>query len=469
MLRTRTLRRQLIAWLSTPLVVLWSISIIVNYDIAKQFVNLAYDRALLEVALDIGRNIKRVNNQSYLDLPAAALQMLQSWESGRLSYRVTGANGEYISGEPSFPKPEEFPESEDTSADRVRYYDDVFLGRDMRVVAMHVPVEPGSGKGVVRIQVAERVTLRTKFATELLLRMVLPQALLIFLAMFAVWYGVGRGLAPLSQLQRQIEHRSHRDLSPLLESTVPREVQPLIHAMNGLLERLSASIAAQQRFIADAAHQLRTPIAGLKTQTELALRQTPATEAKAAFEQLHTAIERMARLVNQLLWLARAEPDAGRASATERINLTELAREATTDWVPQALARNIDLGFEGPPGGARIEGDPFLLREMLNNLLDNAIRYTQSGGHITVRVNTAEGQIILSVEDDGPGVPEAERERVFERFYRVLGTSAEGCGLGLAIVREIAQRHRAEAALTARGDGTGTIVRVVFSSAATAG
>lgn len=463
MRRSRTLRRQLIAWLSVPLLVLWSINIVVNYDIAKQFVNLAYDRALLEVALDIGRNIKHVNNQSYLDLPEVALQMLQTRQSGRLRYVVTGPGGEYISGEPSFPA------SEEVSLDRVNYYDDVFLGRSMRVVALRVPVQPGSGKGAVLIRVAERMTLRAESAGQLLLRMVLPQAALIFLAIFAVWYGVGRGLAPLTVLQREIEQRSHRDLAPLTESTVPREVQPLIHAMNGLLERLSASISAQRRFIADAAHQLRTPIAGLKTQTELALRQTQPDDSKATLKQLHTATEQMTRLINQLLSLARAEPDAGRTSSTEPIDLGELARDTTTDSVPRALARSIDLGFEIQPGVARIEGDAFMLREMLNNLLDNAIRYTQPGGHITVRVNPADGNIVLSVEDDGPGVPEAERERVFERFYRVLGTGAEGCGLGLAIVREIAQMHRAEVTLSARNDGTGTIVRVVFPRATTAG
>lgn len=461
--RTRTLRRQLIAWLSVPLVVLWSVNIFVNYDIARQFVNLAYDRALLEVALDIGRNIKHVNNQSYVDLPDIALQMLQSRQSGTLRYLVTGPGGEYISGEPSFPKLEE------TGSDRVSYYDDVFVGHELRVVALRVPVQPGSGKGAVLIQVGEHVTLRAEFARELLLRMVLPQGLLIFLAMFAVWYGVGRGLAPLSVLRREIERRSHRDLAPLPESTIPREVQPLIHAMNGLLERLSASIAAQQRFIADAAHQLRTPIAGLKTQTELALRLSPATDTQATLNQLHAATDRMTRLINQLLSLARAEPDAGRARETQRIELAELARETTTEWVPRALARNIDLGFEGPPGEAPIDGDPFLLREMLNNLLDNAIRYTQQGGRVTVRVSTRDGKIALSVEDNGPGVPEAERERVFERFYRVLGTATEGCGLGLAIVREIALGHRAEITLAGGAGGAGTVVDVAFPRANVAG
>jgi two-component system sensor histidine kinase TctE len=463
MRRTRTLRRQLIAWLSAPLVVLWAVSIYVNFDIARQFVNLAYDRALLEVALDIGRNIRHINNQSYLDLPDVALQMLQTRQSGPLRYLVTGPQGEFISGEPSFPSPE------DPGLDRVRYYDDFFLGRALRIVALRVPVQPGSGRGAVLIQVGEHVTLRSEFARQLLLRMVLPQALLIFLAMFAVWYGVGRGLAPLSDLRREIERRSHRDLSPLTESTVPREVQPLIHAMNGFLERLSASISAQQRFIADAAHQLRTPIAGLKTQTELALRQAQAGEAKATLDQLHAATDQLTRLVNQLLSLARAEPDARRSAETGRINLVELAREFTTEWVPRAIAREIDLGFERPSGDTFIEGDTFLLREMLGNLLDNAIRYTQLGGHVTVKVAAEGNSAVLSVEDNGPGIPPADRERVFERFYRVLGTGAEGCGLGLAIAREIALRHRAEITLDDGAGGRGTVVRVRFPGASPEG
>jgi two-component system sensor histidine kinase TctE len=456
MRRTRTLRRQLIAWLSAPLVVLWAVSIYVNFDIARQFVNLAYDRALLEVALDIGRNIRHVNNQSYLDLPDIALQMLQTRQSGRLHYLVTGPQGDFISGEPSFPSPE------DPGLERIRYYDDSFLGKALRIVALRVPVQPGSGKGAVLIQVGEQVTLRSEFARQLLLRMVLPQALLIFLAMVAVWYGTGRGLASLSDLRRDIERRSHRDLSPLAESTVPREVQPLIHAMNGFLERLSASISAQQRFIADAAHQLRTPIAGLKTQTELALRQAQGSEAKTTLNQVHTATDQLTRLVNQLLSLARAEPDARRGGETGRINLGGLAREFTTEWVPRALAREIDLGFEGPPEDVFIEGDAFLLREMLGNLLDNAIRYTQAGGHVTLRVDHAGDAVVLSVEDNGPGVPAADRERVFERFYRVLGTGVDGCGLGLAIAREIALRHRAEINLEAGAGGRGTVVRVRF-------
>jgi two-component system sensor histidine kinase TctE len=318
----------------------------------------------------------------------------------------------------------------------------------------------------VLIQVAERVTARDEFARQIILRMVLPQAMLILLAGLAVWYGVARGLAPLSTLLREIESRSHRDLSALPEDQAPQEVRPLINAMNDLLARVGTAISTQQRFIADAAHQLRTPIAGLKTQTELALRQSQPGNLHDTLRQLQTATEQSTRLVNQLLSLARAEPGAKLAQSVERLDLARLARDATTEWVPRALARHIDLGYDGEEGTAWIEGEAFLVRDMLGNLLDNAIRYTQHGGQVTVRVTAGTDAIVLSVEDNGPGIPEQERERVFERFYRVLGTRTEGCGLGLAIVREIALSHHAAVTLAAGAGGKGTTVRVAVPRAA---
>lgn len=461
----RTLRRQLIAWLAVPLFVLWSVSTMVDFDIAKRFVNLAYDRALLEVAQDIGRQIRVVNNQIYADLPEVALQILQTRESGRLYYLVTGPDRKYVSGEPDLPPPPD--DASEEARDRVRYYDDELRGRAIRAVALRVPVQPGSGRGAAHIMVAERVTVRDEFAREIIFRMVLPQGALILLAGLAVWFGVGRGLAPLSTLRQEIENRSHRDLSALPEEQAPQEVRPLIHAMNGLLARLGSAIEAQQRFIADAAHQLRTPISGLKTQTELALRQTQPGEVQATLRQLQSATEQSARLINQLLSLARAEPGARREHAIERLDLARLARDTTTEWVPRALARKIDLGYDGGDSAAWVVGDAFLLGELLRNLLDNAIRYTQEGGQVTVRVAGGTDGVVLSVEDNGPGIPEPERERVFERFYRVLGTGvAEGCGLGLAIVREIALSHRADIVLAAGARGQGTLLRITFPPAA---
>ena len=459
-----TLRRQLIAWLAGPLLILWSVSTVIDYDIAKRFVNLAYDRALLDAALDVGRQVKVINDRLYVDLPEAALQILQTRDSGQLFYLVTGPDQEFVSGEPDLPRPPE--EAPEATADRVQYYDDEYNGLVIRAVALRVPVQPGSGRGAVLIQVAERVTARDEFARQIILRMVLPQAILILLAGLAVWYGVGRGLAPLSTLRREIESRSHRDLSALSDEQAPQEVRPLINAMNDLLARLGTAISAQQRFIADAAHQLRTPLAGLKTQTELALRQSQLGQVDETLRQLRTAAEHSARLVNQLLSLAQAEPGAKLGQAVERLDLALLARDATTEWVPRALARHIDLGYDSEEGSAWIEGDAFLVRDMLGNLLDNAIRYTQQGGQVTVRVAAGTNAVVLSVEDNGPGIPEQERERVFERFYRVLDTGTEGCGLGLAIVREIALSHRAEVTLAVGAGGRGTLARVAFPRAA---
>jgi two-component system, OmpR family, sensor histidine kinase TctE len=452
----KTLRRQLLGWLFWPLVTLWSVSSVIDYDIANRFVNLAYDRVLLETALDIGRQVKVLQDRIYVDLPEVAVQMLQTRESGRLYYVVTGPKNEYITGEPDLPPPP------DPFSERVNYYDDHYNGRPVRIVTLRLPLETGKSENMVMVQVAENRAARNEFATQILARMVLPQLLLIMLAGFMLWYAVGRALAPLETLRREVESRSHRDLSALPIQQTPQEVRPLISAMNELLDRLSLALAAQQRFIADAAHQLRTPIAGLKTQTELALRQAPAGDAQATLRQLRSATEQTTHLVNQLLSLARAEPPGGRAHPSQRLDLHALARSATTDWVPRALERNVDLGFDTDSERVDIDADPFLLREMLNNLLDNAIRYTHPGGQVTVRVGFDAGRPRVSVEDNGPGIPETERSRVFERFYRVLGTGTEGCGLGLAIVREIAQSHGAEVKLASAIDGTGTTVHVIF-------
>jgi two-component system sensor histidine kinase TctE len=458
--KQKTLRKQLLGWLFWPLLTLWCVSSVIDYDIANRFVNLAYDRLLLESALDIGRQVKVLHDRIYVDLPEIAVQMLQSRESGRLYYQVTGPKNEYITGEPDLPPPP------DPFSERVNYYDDDYHGRPVRIVTLRLPLETGKTESMVMVQVAENRSARNDFARQIIARMVLPQLLLIVLAGCMLWLAVGRALAPLETLRREVESRSHRDLSALPIQQTPHEVRPLISAMNELLERLSLALASQQRFIADAAHQLRTPIAGLKTQTELALRQTPPGEAHATLKQLRSATERTTRLVNQLLSLARAEPLGARAQPMQRLDLKTLARNTTTDWVPRALERNIDLGFEADAEHIEVDGEPFLLREMLNNLLDNAIRYTQTGGQVTVRVNCSAGRACVSVEDNGPGIPESERTHVFERFYRVLGTGAEGCGLGLAIVREIAQSHGAEVKLDTAMDGTGTTVQIVFQPSA---
>lgn len=457
MSKLRTLRSRLLLWVSVPLVTLWIISTLVDHEVAKGFVNLNYDRALLDTALDLGRNVRESKGQLYLDLPQPVIEMLISGEQGRFFYRANDPRGEYITGDPDLPDP---PPGLNT--DRVIYYDANYRGRPVRAVAVRVPVRPGSGKGALTIIVAERANIRDESAREIMLRMMAPQGVLILLATLAIWFGVGIGLRALTSVRREISNRSHVDLSPIDDKGIPGELRPLINAMNDLLSRLSAALAAQQRFIADAAHQLRTPIAALKTQTELAIRQIHDPEAGTTLQHLHTAADHASRLVSQLLTLARAEPGSHRSVMREPVELSTLARQAASEWVPRALTRGLDLGFDDQSPPATISADPFLIREMLNNLIDNAICYTPSGGHITVRVRADNLHASLEVEDNGPGIPEPEREKVFERFYRIPGGSPEGCGLGLAIVREIAQGHGATPVVSAGTGGNGTLVTVSF-------
>jgi two-component system sensor histidine kinase TctE len=236
----------------------------------------------------------------------------------------------------------------------------------------------------------------------------------------------------------------------------------LIDAVNNLLERLKQVMAAQQRFVADAAHQLRTPFAGLKTQSELALRSDDPERKQHALEHIHTSTKHGIRLVNQLLALARNEPGGQGTSNFTSLNLNQLAQECTVNWVQMALEKNIDLGYEGTTATVSVQGDANSLMEMLNNLLDNAIRYTPAGGHITVSVTATSQGAVLSVEDNGPGIDPQHRERVFERFYRILGSGQSGSGLGLSIVAEVAKRHGAELILDSGSNGIGTRISMRF-------
>jgi two-component system, OmpR family, sensor histidine kinase TctE len=307
------------------------------------------------------------------------------------------------------------------------------------------------------VQVAETLGKRSRLATEIIKGVILPQFVILPLAVLLVWLALARGIAPLSELQQRIRWRESTDLSPIDERDAPEEVAPLVRAINDLLARLDQSISTQKHFLADAAHQLKTPLAGLRTQAELAQREIDAgqndpRQLKKSLQQIAHGSQRAAHMVNQLLSLARAE-DQEQVLRSQPVRLAGIATETVRDFVPRALEKHIDLGYEGPePGGAgglRVLGQPVLLRELIRNLVDNALQYTPAGGTVTVRVvEDPFGQVVvLQVEDNGPGIAAAEREQVFQPFYRALGTDVDGSGLGLAIVREIARQHDAEVTL----------------------
>jgi len=493
MLADAPLRRQLLLWLLPPIIVLWSASAWLTYTLAYRFATIAYDRALHDSAIALAGQLRiDRSGRVVVDLPQIAQKVLVSDLRDRVYYAVSGPKGEFVMGYSGMPAPPDRgpqvrravapPDPvEDTDAGSgpdielppPRFYQAEYRGQPVRIAAMSVPLESlsaGQVDGHALVQVGETLVERREMARDVLIATLLPQLALMLLMTGIVYVGIGRGVAPLEALRREIENRSVRDLTPVKEDRAPPEVRRLVRSLNALLGRMSTTLAAQQRFIADAAHQLRTPTAALKTQVELAQRASDPAETLARLAQIHAAADRNGRLVNQLLSLARAEPGRTEPMARHPVDIIDIARAATEHWVPQAIARSIDLGFEaGCPradGPVAVSGDALMLTEMLGNLIDNALRYTQPGGTVTVGiargVDHGQPAVLLSVEDNGPGIPEVERERVFERFHRVLGTGTEGAGLGLAIVREIARAHAGRVELATATGGTGVRFTVVL-------
>jgi two-component system, OmpR family, sensor histidine kinase TctE len=446
----RSLFGEILDWMLAPLLLLWPMSIAVTYLVAKSIANGPFDRALEADAYVIARQIQPVNGVAELRLPAATRDFLRADNVDRVFFQVLGTRGELVGGDRDMPLPHE---DDRPQPGIVEFRDDVLRGNDIRVAYTTVDL-PGLAPGSdlnrdpestqpVLVQVAETLDKRSALANDIIKGVILPQFVILPLAIILVWFGLSRGLAPLHALQANIRARRPDDLSPLESERAPPEIAPLVASFNDLLTRLEQNMEFQKRFIADAAHQMKTPLAGLRMQAELALRQDVSMEVQRSLEQIATSSEHAARLVTQLLALARAENRAAGQIFT-RIELTTLARLAVRDWVQAALAKRMDLGFEEPPFPVEVEGNVVMLRELLSNLIDNAIRYTPAGGRITVRVRTDEhdlDRVHLEVEDTGMGIPAAERGRVVERFYRILGREGDGSGLGLAIVKEITTMH----------------------------
>jgi len=309
------------------------------------------------------------------------------------------------------------------------------------------------------VQVAQPMSLRRDRAAKAALRVLVPLLIALPLLAALIWFVVGRGLAPLTGLARSVAVRGPRALDPLPEARVPDEVRPLVASLNDLLARLGRALDRERAFIGDAAHELRTPLAAVALQLQLLERVPEGPEREQALARLKAGVGRSARLVGQLLDLARQD-EAVTDRLPTRVDLAAVAREVVVEQAPQAQTRGIDLGLEA--SAVEVEGDAESLRVALGNLVDNAIRYTPPGGKVDVRVRTEGEEVIAEVLDTGPGIPPEERERVFDRFYRGGAAAGSGSGLGLAIVREIARRHGATVELRDRDGGQGFCVRVRF-------
>ena len=451
----RSLFGEILDWMLTPLLLLWPVSLALTWLVAQELANKPFDRALEYNAQALAQLLVVEDGQVLFHLPRPASELLRADDSDMVYYQVLGAGGALLSGEREFPLPEETGAGMDASIGLVQLRDDELRGVNIRVASIWVRLQL-EREVLALVQVAETREKRSVLAAEIIKGVMLPQFVILPLSVMLVWMALARGIKPLHRLEERIRARKPDDLSPLNHKAVPMEVAPLVDAVNDLLRRLNDSIATQKRFLADAAHQLKTPLAGLRMQADLAQRPGTSTEdLKRSLQQIGRSSIRATHTVNQLLALARAE---GASTALQRApcDLSELVIEVVQDCLPRAMDKHIDLGYDGVEPGTMVQqvwGNATLLKELVRNLVDNAINYTPSSdgapGVVTVRVlpDPFGRVVVLQVEDTGHGVPEAERDLVFQPFYRALGTEADGSGLGLPIVLEIARQHGAQVAL----------------------
>jgi two-component system sensor histidine kinase TctE len=440
---------EILDWMLAPLLLLWPMSIAITYLVAKSIANQPFDHALEDNVTVLAQQVKEVDGRVAANLPGSARDILRADDVDSVYFQITGPRGEVVDGDRDLPLP---PPDDAERSGRVHFRNESLHGTPVRVAYAWVNLQPMSEANtrdlyeprLALVQVAETLEKRAQLANEIIKGVILPQFIILPVILALVWFALSRGLSPLAQLQERIRARPPDDLSPIDSRQVPEEISPLVGSLNDMLARLAHTIDAQKRFIADAAHQMKTPLAGMRMQSELALRQVDPDEIRRSLEQLAKSSESATRLVNQLLALARAENQPHAGLALDALDLSLLARTVVQDWVQASFTHEIDLGYEDPDGAVEIAGSSMMLRELLSNLIDNALRYTPPGGSVTVRVRSDAGQALLEVEDTGPGIAPGERPRVFERFYRILGSSASGSGLGLAIVREIARQHGAD-------------------------
>lgn len=460
-----SIRGRLLGWLLPLLLLLLVASSLLDYHRAIEPVEAAYDQALADAALAVAARLRPVEDRLELDLSDQSISVLRADTLDRVYFRVIGPSGRTIGGDPDLTGP--------GLVGRTAYFDAAYHGRPVRGI-VH-PVATAVGPSTVLV--AETTAKREQARRELITTRVVQDFAIVVLTILVVWFAVGAALLPVERLAAQMRSRSAGDLQPLPAIQAPREVRPLIEALNRLFGLIGETQDSQRRFIENAAHQLRTPLTGLRGQVDLAigaartaLSESPVSSASAQalgdrLTRISEATARVTHLANQLLTLARSDRPSHDTASRQRVNLHELVADAVSAHIDRAIAREQDLGAESQPVAVRaVEWE---LRELLANLVDNAIRHTPIGGRITVRCGLLDDAPYLEVEDTGPGIPASERERVFERFYRADTATQGGTGLGLAIVREIAALYGARVEILDPPNPPGLIMRVVFSAALT--
>jgi two-component system sensor histidine kinase TctE len=461
-----SLRGQLLRWLLIPLLVLVAINSVSLYRDALEAADIAYDRSLLASTRALAERVSVRDGKVVADVPYVALDSFETDTLGRIFYRVTGLRGETVSGYADLPPvPANVPRSELYPA-LVRFYHADYNGEPVRIAALLQPVFDDSMRGIALIQVGETLDARRALSRRILLNTLVRQAVLVLAVGTLVWFAVRLVLQPLMRLKNEVETRPLSDLSDVDPALVHREVRPLVGAMNGAMGRLQELIAGQRRFIADASHQLRTPLTVLKTQAELALRENDPAAMREIVRSIAATTDSTVHLANRLLTLARIE-HGGDSAALMPVSLTEVARQVGLELALPAVQKSIDLALEAPQD-AMVQGHALLLHELVSNLADNAIRYTPVGGAVLLRVSEQGSTVLLEVQDSGAGIPEPERDKVFAPFYRAaaaLETNPGGTGLGLAIVRDIVALHGGAISLDSSETGQGLKVLVRLPAA----
>ena len=451
----KNLRRQLIVRMLSMMLPLFVLLWVIAHFSSQYFINAAFDRSLMRRAYALADQVKVMHGQVRVDLPVAAREVLAFDQEDLLFHRILDPQLRVIEGERNMPP---LPGKRRLRPGQVIVYDGVRDGEKVRVAAFALSLKGTAASGEALIQVGETLTRRMAMAGRATLAIVIPMLLMTLMAAVAIAYGVGRGLEPVGRLRDRLSARQAFDLSPVPLEDAPAELRPFLDEINSLLHRLSEAVEAQSRFVADAAHQLRTPIAGIRAQAEAARASADPEDAQHALARIAQSSQNMGNLVQKLLVLARVDA-AENTLQLNRLDAGGLMRETAREWVPRALAKGVDISFDMETEQAWVLGEAQLLQEMLANLIDNALRH--GGTRIMLTVSRSGQGVIWRVADNGPGIPEQQRAQVFAPFHRLSG-SVEGAGLGLTIVQRIAKLHGTTVSLQAGKDATGLMAQVEF-------
>jgi two-component system sensor histidine kinase TctE len=451
--RIYSLRGRLLLWMLLPLLLVLSCSGVIAYYQAVYYAYSEYDQTLYDHVHSLSQLVEKHGKRVSLNMPRQAKRMFLWDDFDTTYYQISTAN-RVVAGEKNFPMPQ---------GRILKYYDTLifdgeFKGTPVRV-AILVADHPELGQAV-QVKVAQTQHRREKLTRKILLSVLAPQLALIVIVILVVSLGVNRSLRPLSAMSRALDAQNHQRIAPIPGTGVPREVLPLVRAINDLLTRLDEALASQRKFVANAAHQLRTPLTAIRLNLDRLLSSAPGREQQEAEAHLRASVERTIRLSRQLLMLARAEPEGLRQTPLALLDLVELAREEGMEWVPPALAVDVELSLEAPDQPVWIQAHATLLREALSNLIDNALKYGSRPGRIVIGVSAVPTPG-LWVQDDGPGIDPDVGDKVFERFFR-NDEGGDGAGLGLAIVKEIAVLHAARIELGPGLEERGLRVRLNF-------